>query len=93
LCSAASRLDGMIATEKSHFVAFKLKKVVPKPQKNTICGSPNHQKKGSVGSFNGDSGKPPPKSILITICEVFGGVTAPTLSLFSLFYIALFGFI
>jgi hypothetical protein len=35
----------MVATEKSHFVAFKLKKVVPKPQKNTICGSPNHQKK------------------------------------------------
>jgi hypothetical protein len=39
----------MVATEKSHFVAFKLKKVVPKPQKNTICGSPNHQKKRFCG--------------------------------------------
>ena len=81
---AASRLDGMVATEKNNFVAKQPKntivgvQTIKKVKKSRLCGVPS-----------GDSGKPPPKSILIAICEVFlGGLLHP-----PYLYLALFSFI
>ena len=64
---------------KEQFCGFQIKESCSKTtKKNTqFVGVQTTKKKRFCGVPNGDSGKPPPKSILITICEVFGGLLHP----------------